>query len=146
MNPLLHNPKCPIENRTESGWHSDAAMRITEVYDLHKVADLYGSIGKWIACRLDDGTSDNALYDSKPQAIRFQKNNENYYTFIRIGPPSITACEAEIMLKMARMFYDKGARTSDGFGNRELIKRLTWEDQLAQSKGIVTNVRLEGNE
>jgi hypothetical protein len=145
MNHLMHQTHCPLENRTESGGHSDAAMRISDVYLMHRTADLYGSIGKWIACRLDDGSSDNVLYDSKPHAIRHQHHNENWYTFIRMTPAQITPCEAEVMIKMARMFYDGGARNTDGFGRRELIKRLTWEDDVAQSKGIVTNVRLEGN-
>jgi hypothetical protein len=146
MSPLLHQIHCPIENRTESGGHSDAAMRITETYTLHRLADLYGNMGKWIACRLDDGRSDNMLYDSKEHAIKFQKHYENYYTFIQMVPAQITPCEAEVMIKTARMFYNKGARNSDGFGRRELITRLTWEDQIAMSKGIVTNVQLEGNE
>lgn len=142
----MHQPRCPLENRTESGGHSDAAMRIAETYTLHRLADFYGNMGKWMACRLDDGSSDNVLYDSKQHAIKFQRHYENHYTFIRMVPAQITPCEAEVMIKMARMFYDKGARTSDGFGRRGLINRLTWEDQIAQSKGIVTNVRLEGNE
>jgi hypothetical protein len=146
MNYMMHQQGCPLENRAEFGGHSDAAMRICDVYMMHRTVDLYGCIGKWIACRLQDGSSDNMLYDSKPTAIRFQKGQENWYTFIRITPAQITPCEAEVMLKMARMFYDKGARTTDGFGRRELIKRLTWEDQNAQAKGIVTNVRLEGKE
>jgi hypothetical protein len=145
VNRLMHQQGCPIENRTESGGHSDAAMRITDIYMMHKAADQYGSIGRWIACRLDDGTSDNMLYMTKAQAVTFQKNNENYYTYIRLTPAQITPCEAEVMLKTARMFYDNGARTSDGFGSREIIKRLSWEDQNAQSKGIVTNVRSAGN-
>jgi hypothetical protein len=146
MNYLMHNQGCPIENRTGIGGHSDAAMRITDVYLMHRTADYYGCIGKWIACRLNDGSSDNVLYDSKPDAIRFQHHDENWYTFIRITPAQITPCEAEVMLKVARMFYDKGARTTNGFDRRELIKRLTWEDEIAQSKGIVTNARLEGIE
>jgi hypothetical protein len=142
---LIHQIRCPIENRTQWGGHSDAAMRIADTYRLHRLADLYGSMGKVIACRLDTGESDNVLYDSRPSAISHQKNSENYFTFIQITPADMTPCEAEIMIKVARMSYDKGARNTDGFGNREIIKRLSWEDEIAQSKGIVTNVRLEGN-
>lgn len=142
---LMHQMRCPLENRTEWGGHSDAALRIADTYRMHKLADFYGNMGKVMACNLDTGESDNALYDSKEIAVRHQKHNENWFTYIRINPADMTPCEAEVMLKMARMFYDGGARTSNGFGSREIIKRLSWEDQIAQSKGIVTNVRLEGN-
>ena len=144
--PMMHQIHCPLENRTESGGHSDAAMRIAEIYTLHRLADYYGNMGHWIACRLDDGSSDNCLYDSKAHAIKFQKHYENWYTFIQIVPSEMTPCEAEVMIKMARMAYDHGMRITDGLGRRDLIRRLTWEDQTAQSKGIVTNIQLEGNE
>lgn len=142
----MHQQHCPFENRTNMNGHSDAAFRIADTYAMHRLVDLYGNIGQWIACRLDDGTSDNVLYDSKASAIRHQHHNENYYTFIQIVPAQITACEAEVMLKIARMVYDKGGRMTDGYSRHDLIKRLGWEDQNALSKGIVTNVRLGRNE
>lgn len=143
---LMHQQHCPLENRTEWGGHSDAAMRVADTYAMHRLADLYGNMGQWMACRIDNGSSDNALYDSKESAIRHQKHNENYFTFIRMVPSQMTPCEAEVMLKVARMHYDNGHRNSNGIGNREIIKRLSWEDQIAMSKGIVTNVQLEGKE
>lgn len=132
----IHNPRCPVR-----GFHSDAAKRIADTYTMHRLADLYGHIGKWMACRLDDGTSDNCLYESRRQAIFYQKNYENFYTFIQIVPAQITQCEAEIMITVARRIYDAGGRISDGYSRHELIKRLGWEDQIALSKGIVTNVQ-----
>lgn len=137
----IHNPRCPVR-----GFHSDAAKRIADTYTLHRITDLYGHIGQWIACRLDDGTSDNCLYQSKQQAIFYQHHNENYYTFICISPAQMTACEAEAMIAVARKIYDAGGRMTDGFARHDVIKRVTWEDQIALSKGIVTNIRLEGNE
>ena len=138
----MHQQHCPLENRIADNGHSDAARRIADTFTLHRLADPYGCIGQWIACRLDDGTSDNTLYDSKAHAITFQKHYENYYTFIQMVPSQMTACEAEVMLKIARMVYDAGGRMSDGYSRHDLIKRLGWEDQNALSKGIVTNVQL----
>lgn len=137
----MHQQRCPYENRIADGGHSSAARRIADTYTLHRLADLYGCIGQWIACRLDDGTSDNVLYDSKAAAIRHQHHNENFFTFIQMVPAQMTACEAEVMLKIARMVYDAGGRMTDGFSRHDLIKRLGWEDQNALSKGIVTNVQ-----
>jgi hypothetical protein len=138
---MTHQLRCPVENRTPLNLHSDAAKRVSDTYLMHRSADPYGCIGKWIACALQDGSSDNTLYDSKQDAIRHQHHNENWYTFIQIVPSMMTECEAEVMLKVARMIYDKGGRMSDGFNRHDLIKRLGWEDQLALSEGHVTNVQ-----
>lgn len=145
MNRTQHNPRCPIINWTALGDHSDAAKRVADIYNMHRVADPYGCIGSWFACALSDGTSDMVLYDSKRDAIRHQHHNENWYTFIQLVPSTMTPCEAEVMLKVARMLYDAGGRISDGFSKHDLIKRLGWEDQLALSEGIAQNVRFGRN-
>jgi hypothetical protein len=144
MSPYMHQVHCPFENRTPEG-HSDAAKRVSDIYSLHRVADPYGNIGSWFAAALADGTSDMVLYDSKQSAISHQHHNENYYTFIQVVPAMMTPCETEVMLKIARMLYDKGNRQTDGNSKRELIRRLGWEDQVALSKGVVTNVRMGRN-
>lgn len=142
---MIHNRNCPRENRTSLNLHSDAAKKIADTFNLHRVADPYGNVGCWFAAALQDGSTDGNLYDSKQDAIRHQKNKENYYTFIQIVPATMTECEAEIMLKVARMIYDKGGRISDGFTRHELIKRLGWEDQVALSRGHVTNIQYGRN-
>lgn len=113
--------------------HEDAVKRIRDTYNLHRVGDPYGSVKKWIACALQDGSSDGVLYDSKPDAIFHQHHNEEYYTFIRIGPHSMTECEAAVMLNTARRLYDKGLKLSDP-QSPDLIKRVTVEDQLQASR------------
>lgn len=141
----IHQQHCPLENRNGFGDHSDAAKRIADVYNLHRVADPYGNIGSWIACALQDGQSDMVLYDSKDAAIHHQHGYENYFIYIQIVPAMITACEAQVHLKIGRMCYDKGGRWANGDTKHELIRRLGWEDQVALSKGIATNVRYGRN-
>lgn len=137
---VKHDAGCP-----QGGPHSDAAKRVADTYNMHRVADPYGCIRKWIACALADGASDNTLYDSKQDAIRCQHNNENWYTFICIGPATMSVCAAEVMLNVARRVYDAGMRMTDGLAKNDVIKRLSWEDQLAQSRGLATNLIIEGN-
>lgn len=127
--------------------HSDAAQRVCDAYNLHRVALGYDAIGKWIACALADGRSDNVAYDSKRHAVVHQHHNEQYYTFIKIGPPSMNECEAEVMLKTARCLYDKGMRLTDpddAHGGKDVIKRVSVEDQLAQANGLNTNLIIPG--
>jgi len=134
---MIHQRGCP-----QTSEHSDAAKKVADTYNLHRVAQGYDAIGCWFAAALEDGSSDGTLYDSKPQAIKHQKNNEEYYTYIQIVPSSMTICDAEIMINVARRAYSNGMRLSDGDSRRELIKRLTREDQVAMSRGIITNPKI----
>lgn len=138
---MNHAAQCP----QQAFGHSDAAKRVSEEYQLHRLADLYGSIGKWIAVALADGRSDHVLYDSKREAVRHQHHNEQWYAFIRIGPHTMTSCDAEIFLRMVRNLYDAGMRLTDPdavHGGREVIKRSTVEDMSMTALGIPTNLIL----
>lgn len=133
-----HNRQCPL--RVFGRGHTDAAKRVADAWNLHRIGDVHGSVGKWIACRLDDGTSDNVLYESKVTAVKHQRHNEQYYAFLRIIPFTITYCEAEVYLIGARKVYDAGMRMTDPdhrHGGPDIIKRSTWEDETAKSLFLV---------
>jgi len=137
---MIHQQRCPYKDHP----HNEG-QRVSDTYNLHMLADRYNAIGKWFAAALKDGRSDNVLYDSKYDAVIHQKNNEKYYTFIKIGPASMHACEGQIMLNTARRLYKAGIRMADPdhrAGGFDLVKRLTWEDQLNQMRGAVTNLRM----
>lgn len=125
--------------------HEDAAKRLCDTYNLHRVADPLHSIRRWFAAALHDGSSDGVLYDSKRDCILHQHQNEQFYTYICIAPSTMNACEAQVMLNTARRLYDAGFRLvdpDDVNGGKEVIKRLRVEDQLAAMRGQVTNLLL----
>lgn len=134
-----HTRGCPMK----AFRHSDAAKRISDTWNLHRMGDTHGAIRKWFAARMDDGSTDNVLYDHKVEAVRHQHHNERYYVFLRIMPFTITACEAEVYLTAARKLYDAGLKMTDPdhrSGGPDLIKRVSWEDQFAQAMGHATNI------
>jgi len=138
---MEHEPWCS----SKAFRHEDAARRIADTYALHRLGAGLNAVGKWFASRLNDGTTDNTLYDSKQEAVRFQHGDEDYYTFIKINPHTMNACEAAVMLKTARFAADNGMRLADPrnkTGGKELIKRLTVEDQMAQAGGRNTNLTM----
>lgn len=140
---MNHEPWC----RHKALGHSDAAKRIVDTYNLHRLGGGYDAIGKWFASALSDGRSDSVLYDSKLDCVKHQHHNEMYYAYTKIIPGSMNICEAEVMLKTTRNLYDKGLRVADPDhrrGGLDVIKRLSVEDQLAQSRGINTNLTLPG--
>lgn len=127
--------------------HTDAAKRICDTYNLHRLGLGYDAIGKYFASALADGSTDNVAYDTKRECVRHQHHNEDYYTFIKIGPQTMGQCEAEVMLKIARMAYEKGlkfADPDDAHGGREVIKRLTVEDQMSHVRGLSGNLIIPG--
>ena len=123
--------------------HSDAAKRLYDTYTLHKVADLFGNLGKWFAVRLADGTGDGMLYDSKDECALFQRIDERYFAYVQVTHAQMTICSAEAYLMLLRRMYDAGIRQVDpreAKGGREMIKRVSSEDQLAQVFGRSQNL------
>jgi hypothetical protein len=126
--------------------HSDAAKRIFDTYTLHRLADPIGNLGKWFACAIQDGRTDNALYDSKGDAVRHM-SNEYYFAYVQIVPSQMSVCDAELFLSGVRKSYDarKGLIDRDHpQGGRDLIPRLTIEDQRKQIAGIPSNLIIPG--
>lgn len=139
-----HDRSCPMAGKP----HTDAAKRIYDNYHLHRTVDLYGSQGKWIACALNDGSSDGVLYDSRSDAVTHQHHNEQYYLYIQITPANMSLCDAEIYLGVNRRLEKAGFKMADPDhrgGGTEVIKRASVEDQLAYLRGKSQNIRV-GNQ
>lgn len=128
--------RCPHQ-----GQHSDAAKRVYDAYSLHRMAAGRDAYGKWMACALADGRSDNTLYDSRGDAVRHQHHNEDRYIFVPVRPGAFTPCDAEVLLKCHRQLaatqkamLDRDHRA----GGRQIIRRLTVEDERASVLSILT--------
>lgn len=120
---------------------TDAGKRLSDQYKLHRVADPYGSIGKWFMARLYDGSQvDGQLYDSKRDAARHAKHNEKFYVFVQVTPQTMTPEMADGLLNLYRRVYDAGnLRFTDpdhARGGMEPIKRLTQRDQYNQIAAV----------
>jgi hypothetical protein len=127
--------------------HSDEAKRIAETYAMHKMADPEGNIGRWFAVAIADGRSDNTIYDNKQAAIKHQHHNEYYYAYIQISPGTMNICDAEMFLSGVRKTYDARKALMDRDhpkGGLEPITRLSAEDQIAQLRGVPTNLIVPG--
>jgi hypothetical protein len=127
--------------------HSDAAKRIADTFSLHRIADPIGNVGRWFAVAIADGTTDNVLYGSRGEAVKYQHHNEWYFAYIQIVPATMSICDAEIFLSGVRKTYDARKALMDRDhpqGGLEIIPRLTVEDQRAQIAGIPTNLIVPG--
>lgn len=142
MTPVLirHDPQCRWARDFD---HEDAAKRVADAYNLHRVAGSglgLDNVGKVFAARLSDGTSDGVLYPDIRTAIRWQKSNARWYAYLRIQRDAMTACNAASLLKMHRDADAAGlnfvGRHDEPQSAMELIPRLTQEDHQRQLRAL----------
>jgi hypothetical protein len=117
--------------------HSDAARRFSDVFNLHRSA---GTREGWIAVRYSDGSSDDEVYSSREEAIRFKYPDEDWYFYCTLGAaPGMTICQAESLLRYKRIMSELDRPHADRDapqGGREVISRLTNEDMEAQIRAV----------
>jgi hypothetical protein len=146
MTPLIiaHVPSC----RWKGKGHTDAAKRISDATNLHKVASGWDSIGKFIACRLSDGTGGIDLYDSYRDAVRIQSARHDEFLYIRLRAEGMTVCEAELYLWVNRQARDNGFKLSDpddSRGGKTLIPRIDPQHNNLILKGLMNGNRTRRN-
>jgi hypothetical protein len=107
-------PIQPIETRI-SPESRDAAKRATDAINLHLLAQGWDAIKEcWIAFKLEDGSSDGTLYDSKQDAARHQSFEQQYYYFsYRDCQVMVTERDIAIVMQFAREAYHAGLRFVD---------------------------------
>lgn len=133
---VTHDPGCPLNGIAE---HSDAARRASDAVNLHIAALGPGeAMRRWVAIRLADGGSDGTLYASKRDAVRHQLR-EQQCAYVCLPPSGMNACQAESYLSAQRKLYAAGFRLvdpDDAHGGRQVIPRLTREDQARQMAAL----------
>lgn len=85
---------------------SEAGKRMADALNLHVTC---GSAGRWVAIRLEDGSSDGVLYDTRGDAIRHQLH-EHLCWYECLHPRSYSTGECALTLAYARAAYDSGWR------------------------------------
>lgn len=83
---------------------SDEAKRMSDCVNLHITCNPVWELNtKWLAFRLQDGTSDGALYDSREEAIHHQPYPDRccFFTF-RSAMGGVTPKDMQIWLEMER--------------------------------------------
>ena len=110
-----------------------AAHRLSDLYNMHLVADRF-NVGRWIAVRLSDGTSDGVVYDHRREAVKHQLH-ESLCAYVQIRPHQMTVQEAASVLKFYRFAYTSGFRVTDPEGP-ELIMPITTQELSSQIRRL----------
>lgn len=111
---------------------ADAARRASEAVNLHVIG---GNVGRWVAIRLADGTSDGIPYDTRSDAIAHQLH-EQQCAYLVVTPDGITPENAARFLLLNRALYDAGYRLADPDMPGEPITPLTMEEEIAWILGL----------
>jgi len=122
--------------------HADPAKRMSDAAMLAWETDQWDSVGKWMAFKLEDGSTDHEVYPRKQDAVRH--NDEFRHCFIKLHPGGMGICEAQIMLTFHRNAYDAGFRLSDPDarnGGRDIVPRITTEGILSQMRAFSNRKR-----
>lgn len=113
-------PKCAKHGRaicSECIVADDAARRAWEqIRNIAEHTDWDARINATVTIRLSDGHCDGVLYESKRDAVRHCKGNEQWFAFFAFrGAPNgfSTPRDAAIFLAYHRMAYDNGFRLPD---------------------------------
>jgi hypothetical protein len=110
-----------------TGRHTDAAKRISDAAILAWTFHGWdGTVGRWMAFSLEDGSTDHVIYDRKRDAVSHQ-SDEFKFLYLRLHPMGMPVCEAEIMLEFHRNAYKAGFRLADpdkASGGPDIIPRI----------------------
>jgi len=124
---MSNGVQCGAQCRYSVRGHSDAAKRISDAATLAWVFHGWdGSVGRWMAFKLENGDTDHAIYDTKRDAVLHVPNELNY-AFFKLHPMGMSVCEAEIMLQFTRDAVNRGFRLADpdkASGGTDLIPRI----------------------
>lgn len=148
---MLSAPKCGKHGNivcSECIVADDVAKRCWE--QVKNVAHSHGwdeRIGGYLAIKLADGSTDGTLYDTKADAVKHCKGNEQWFAFFsfRTAPNGFASPkDAAVFLAYHRMVYDQGGRLpdpDDARGGPDMIMPMNDEhlmDQLSRlMKGAV---------
>lgn len=85
----------------------DAGKRLADTVRLHFAAasDIMSIVGQWCVFKLEDGSSDNVLYDSKDAAVSAMKGRSKDYCYLKITPDGISDYDASRFLHVNRNMY-----------------------------------------
>lgn len=104
----------------------DAGKRASDIANLYiTFMDQWELRSKWLAFRLNDGSSDGVLYDTRKDAVKHQFDERRcaYFSF-RNCLGGTNARDMAIFLNFCREAYDAGFRLidpDDASGGREIL-------------------------
>lgn len=116
----------------------DAGKRFAEIVSNIRMSNDWDDIkNSWIAVKLEDGSCDGTVYDTRAEAIKFNTNKANkyFYVALRNAIHGLTAKEATLMLAMVRTQAARGRYHPEDQPDPIMpLSRETFNDELVSTK------------
>lgn len=115
----------------------DAAKRASEIINERLTWFPFTVLStKWMAFKLEDGSSDKVIYDSRRDAVRHQPNENQacYFTFLNT-PGGVQTRDMWLYMQFHRHAYMRGARLADPDdrnGGKEFLLPITRSGVVGQ--------------
>lgn len=128
---------------------SDAGIRMSDTINNVRMSSDWSNIKDgWMAFALEDGTSDNVIYDNRDDAIRHHRNRAKKYFFVTLKQciHGMSHREATMMLAMVRVQSKRGRYHPETDRQDPImpLTRDTFKDELVSTalnhKFIVPNI------
>lgn len=89
-------------------------MRMVDIVNARVVFTPFDQLARsWMAFKLEDGSSDNVLYDTRQDAVDHQLHETMcVYLCMRQAMGGMSAKDAQLFLNLHRQIYDAGGRMS----------------------------------
>jgi hypothetical protein len=86
----------------------------------------------WLAIKLEDGSVNSTIYDTKAAALKDQHHNEEQYFYLPVGNflTGLSYTDAECILQMSRMAYESGIRYKQEDTAPELVMPFEGQDKF----------------
>lgn len=93
----------------------DAGRRMAELVNLRVSSTPWDLlVNSWMAFRMDDGSSDNVLYDTRESAMKHQPDERYcFYLCMRNAMGGVQPLDAQLLINMQRQVYSAGGRLAD---------------------------------
>jgi hypothetical protein len=114
---------------------SDESKRMSDAVNL---AMSLGGAGKWMAFRLQTGSTDHAIYSSRADAVA-HCSMPSLFCFLQVAPGGMQPREADAYLSYFRQLYSAGGRFNDSDFRMPLMP-LTGADKRRQIDVLVKGI------
>lgn len=116
---------------------TDAARRMSDTINLKITCQPWDVLANgYMAFRLDDGSSNGTIYDSKADAVRFTDEKRHAYFCFRTAMAGANARDCQLFLDMNRAAADAGIPLAEPAtrraGSTSLILPVTAHDVLTR--------------
>lgn len=119
----------------------DAGRRAADAINAYRAHRNWDELQrKWLAVKMSDGTTDGTLYDTRKDAVKFQRDERFcFYFSFQNAYGGVSARDMALLILFNRKAYKAGMRLTDPehmHGGRELIMTTARRDQMRNDYGL----------